>query len=115
MPEKARVFVNEDRPDWQRTIGSELEKAGHIVVGKATSFDQAYDAVETYGRLKVQAATVDGSLTEKNDGDRLAARIRERAPGVKIVSLSGGSPVEGADVDVGKLDIQKLAKVITRL
>ncbi len=110
MPEKARVFVAEDDKDYQWLIEHNLIEAGHSVVLRAETFNDAVRAIGQFGELGVQVATIDGNFTPNDtsgfDGLLLVEAISRLAPQVKTVGLSG-SGIQGVTVDLGKeqLDI----------
>lgn len=118
MPERARVFVAEDDPQWQGIIERSLKRAGHSVVARATTLEQGLKAVEQFGELEVQVATIDGNLSKNNtsgyDGRALLEAINRLAPNVKTIGMSGSS-VRGVTIDLGKRNIVKLGDTVTNL
>lgn len=118
MPEKARIFVAEDNPEWQEMIASTLEKAGHTVVLKATTLREALDAVQQFEQLEIQVATIDGNLspddTSGYDGRTLVEAINSQAPHVLTIGMSGLN-VRGVTFDLGKGKFQQLGEIITSL
>lgn len=118
MPERARVFVAEDDEQWQIMIEDILNEAGHSVVLKATTLDEALKAAEQFEELKVQVATIDGNLSPDDvscyDGRALVAAISRFAPDVKTIGMSGLS-VRGVTIDLGKRNAIKLGEVVTNL
>lgn len=117
-PEKARVFVAEDSKDYQDIISEYLEKAGHSVIFRATTFKDAMAGVDLLDQLKIDVAVLDGNLSYGEDGGdegrAILRAIRERAPRVRTVGMSGLS-VRGTDVDLGKLNVDKIGDVVTKL
>lgn len=117
-PEKAKVFVAEDDSSWQEIIEEYLTEAGHTVVAKATTRDQALSTVSQLKKLGVDVAIIDGNLndyeSEGYDGQAVLRAIKDKAPNVKTVGMSGNS-VRGTDVDLGKLNAQKIGKVVKDL
>lgn len=89
------------------------------MVGKANTLDKALKAVGQFEKLGVQVATIDGNLSEEgwtgDDGRALVAAINRLAPNVKTVSMSAGIAVPGTNVNVGKLKIENLGSVVTKL
>lgn len=118
MPEKARVFVAEDNPDWQKHIEEILNRAGHSVVARATTLGEGLKIIEQFGELQIQVATIDGNLGEDDtsgyDGRALVAAIDRLAPDVKTIGMSGLS-VSGVTVDLGKGNIRQLGEAVTNL
>lgn len=121
MPPKAEVFVAEDDIDWQRRIRDLLNDAGHRVAATATTRKQAFEVVGKLKELGIMVATVDGNLNQYDsngaDGAAVIATIRQHAPEVKIVGLSGSfEGVRGADVQVWKGQAaERLADEVTGL
>lgn len=117
-PEKAKVFVAEDNPFWQEIIEKYLTEAGHTVVAKATTRDQALSMVNQLKKLGVDVATIDGNLnkyeSEGYDGQAVLMAIRDKAPNVKTVGMSGNNVI-GTDVDLGKDNAWNLGNVVKDL
>lgn len=118
MPERARVFVAEDNLQYQGFIEKFLSRAGHTVVLKATTLDEALDAIKQFEDLGVQVATIDGNLSPDDesgyDGHALVEAIGRHAPNVKTVGMSG-LEIKGVTIDLGKKGIDKLGEVVTNL
>lgn len=117
-PEKARVFVAEDDSTWQDMIKEFLEMAGHSVVARATTLPEALNTVKRLDKLNVDVAIIDGNLDESEsrgyDGQAVLRAIREHAPRVRTIGMSGNS-VPGTDVDLGKRNLQNIGDVVTKL
>lgn len=117
-PENAKVFVAEDEKDWQELIVEILEDAGHEVTLTASSLDEALAATQKLREKQVQVAIVDGNLSRissrGNDGQAIIAAIRENAPEVKIVGMSGLS-LEGVDLNLGKMNARELGEKVNKL
>jgi len=117
-PEKAKVFVAEDDQDWQSIIKEYLEDAGHTVVAKATNIEDALATVAQLSQMGVDVAVLDSNLNDYEskgyDGQAVLRAIREKAPNVKTVGMSGNS-VSGTDVDLGKRNARDLGKVVKGL
>jgi CheY-like chemotaxis protein len=118
-PEKAKVFVAEDSEDWKKIIKDELESEGHIVVATASTLKEALETAKKLKELGVDVAVIDGNLGENifvlgSDGQAVLAAVRENAPKVKTVGMSSFS-VRGTDVDLGKMDVKRLGKVVSDL
>ena len=117
-PEKARIFIAEDDSDWQNMIKECLEEAGHSVVATAQSLPEALNTVKRLNNLHVDVAVIDGNLNELDsdghDGRVVLQAIREHAPSVKTIGMSGNS-VRGTDVDLGKANVVDIGNVVTKL
>ena len=118
MPERAKVFVAEDNLQYQGFIEKFLGRAGHTVVLKATTLDEAIEAIAQFETLGVQVATIDGNLSPNDDsgydGHALVEAISRHAPHVKTVGMSG-LDIKGVTVDLGKRRIDKIGEVVTKL
>lgn len=118
MPEKARIFIAEDDLRFQKYLDRELNNAGHSVVLKATTLDEAMKAIKEFEALKVQVAIVDGNLSANDtsgyDGQTLVKAIGRLAPNVKTVGMSS-STIEGVTIDLGKRNYSKICEVVTNL
>lgn len=117
-PEKARVFVAEDEDFWQDAIKHMLERGGHSVVATAKTLPEALAATKRLQDQKVDVAVIDGNLNEDDtsgsDGQAVLKAVREHAPKVKTVGMSGNS-VPGTDYDLGKADYVEIGKVVKKL
>lgn len=117
-PEKAKVFIAEDDKHYQSFFKKLLEKAGHTIVASATNLPEALGLVERLGELNVDVAVIDGNLNEYDsdghDGQSVLRAIREHAPRVKTVGMSGNS-VRGTDVDLGKANLVDIGEVVKKL
>ena len=118
MPENARVFIAEDKPQFLEAFGRKLSRAGHVVVLTATSLAEALDAIKQFERLKVQVAVIDGNLSPNDesgyDGRALVAAINRLPVSVKTVGMSN-SKIEGVTVDLEKGNYPNLAETVTNL
>lgn len=118
MPKRARVFVAEDKLDVQEILEGNLRRAGHSVVLKATSLEDALKAIQQFRELGVQVATIDGNFdpndTSGDDGRTLLEAIRSNTPDVKTIGMSNKS-IPGVDVDLGKGNYTQLGGVVTKL
>jgi DNA-binding NtrC family response regulator len=117
-PENANVFIIEDDSDWRERERSRLERAGHIVVGEAVTLADALAAVENFEKLGVQIVTLDGNLKRNDesgqDAQRILGAIREKAPSVKTIGMSG-TPINGVDKNLGKSNAFELGEEVTKL
>ena len=118
MPERARVFVAEDEPDWQAEVREVLEKAGHWVVATALTRSEGLTIVAEVEELGVDVAAIDGNLSQPDtsggDGQAIIAAIRELAPSVKTVGISLNT-IPGADANTQKSNIGTLGKIVNDL
>lgn len=122
--ENARIFLVEDDKQVRGYLKLMLEElGGHQVVEEAINVQEAEDSI---GRLMpdegnvalVDVALVDGNLDtshDQSDGARVAAEIRTHLPGLVIVGISGGGPVEGAHVDINKNAPEIILEYINKL
>ncbi len=115
---KVNVFVVEDEQAWQDAIRELLEAGGHSVVATARSLREALEVVDRLKSLGVGVATIDGNLTrmrrDGNDGRTVLKAIREKAPDVKTIGMSGSS-VLGTDFDLGKMKATELCLIVRSL
>lgn len=118
MPEKARVFIAEDAPEFLGAFERKLSFAGHTVVATAKSLPEALDVIKTFEELNIQVAVLDGNLDPNDqsgyDGRALVAAIGRLAPNVKTIGMSG-SVVEGVTIDLGKRNYSELGETVTNL
>lgn len=106
-PEKAKVFLIDDKFVCRDSLRRVLTLGGHTVVGEAASLDQALAAIERMKELGVQVVFVDGKLSriypDNTEGEQVATAIRARYPDgdIKTIGMSA-EPISGVDVDLGK-------------
>ncbi len=116
--EAKRVAIIEDITPWQRVIAHHIEVAGHKVVDRARSLEEALALVKKLKALQVDIVTLDGNLTlgegSGKEGRTILAEIRKNAPKVKIIGISG-DPMPQADVDLRKENVRNLGDAIARL
>jgi CheY-like chemotaxis protein len=116
--EAKRVAIIEDITPWQRVIARHVEIAGHTVVDRARSLDEALALVKKLKALQVDVVTLDGNLTlgegSGKEGRTILAEIRKNAPKVKVIGISG-DPMPAADIDLGKERVKDLADALARL
>lgn len=117
-PKEAKVFIVEDDKQWRKLMARSLERAGHHVVMSAATKPEALKKVNQIKRKGVQVVTLDGNLNPNDtsgvDGQEVLRAIRETAPHVKVIGLSGFL-MKGVDVDLGKSNIIKLTDTVTKL
>lgn len=117
-PEKANVFIAEDNSSYQKLVKEYLEEAGHTLSLSATTIEEALACVDRFEELGIDVAVLDGNLSENEyngyEGQMIRTAIRDKAPNVKIVGMSGNK-FPGADVDLGKRKVDELGDVVTKL
>lgn len=118
-PKEARVFLVEDEPEWREYYKRRLERAGHEVALTASTLSEALSQIGRLEKEGVQVAVVDGNLGagewSGSDGRRVVEAIKNNAPSVKTVGMSGAGKIPGVDVDLGKPNIAKLGETVTNL
>lgn len=63
MPPEARVYWFEDDPNYLEAAQIFVEQAGHQIVGRASTYDEAEKAVPGLVEKGVQVVIVDGDLS----------------------------------------------------
>ena len=94
-PEKAEIIIVDDNEDRSSSLATFLIRAGHQILGIATTRKEAEKIIAEIKKLDV--ALLDGNLdpTESNphmfgvDGEHLAKLVRQKFPQVKVISISG--------------------------
>ena len=84
----ARVLVAEDEPDIRELIVSVLQNRGFSVVGCAN----AKEAIEAWQVGSFDLLVTDVKMPPGENGIQLAARLRERQPGLGVLVVSGQVP-----------------------
>jgi DNA-binding NtrC family response regulator len=117
--ENARVIIIDDDPTIREDCRLNLEARNHVVVGEAASVAHAEVLIEGLGSDGLDIAVVDGNLSRHSeggvDGERLAALIHQKLPGVTVVGASMDGEVRGADMNVPKGDAWALDALVTQL
>lgn len=83
----ALVLVVDDEPDVCRTIAATLQRTGRYSVVTACGAEEALALIDR--RADIAVLLTDVVLGHAQDGYRLAARARERRPGLKVLFTSG--------------------------
>lgn len=116
-PERANIFVAEDKKVFQEIVREELQRAGHKVVILKDNFKEALAAIDSFEEKGVEVAVLDGNLGrgfEENHGKGLARLIREKAPWVKIIGI-GTMEFEGVDINLTKMRLEELGETVNEL
>lgn len=117
--ENSRIYLVEDNEQVRGFMKLMLEElGGHKVVKEAASVQEVKASIGSFEPDEVDVALVDGNLgtsNDQSDGARVAAEIRTHLPGVVIIGISGSGPVEGAHVDINKLDSEIIRNYIKDL
>lgn len=123
MPPEAKVAIFENDPDLVDTYRFSLEKAGHQVVGVATTMEECGELIPKLGELGVEVVLLDEHLDAQDhrnyiEGRTVVRGIRGRYPKVKILDISAFGTVGGADTSLSKtrmigqrLDIGKFVTI----
>lgn len=119
-PEKAKIFWVEDRDNERRLAAPDLEKAGHIIVGNARTFQEAMDSIPGLANLGTQVVILDGNLTEGEtggyEGHDIGAAIKQAHPDIIVVGNSSYDDIRTADINCPKFKgPEALAKTITEV
>lgn len=117
MPREAKVFIVEDNEKFLRWYKEYLVEWGHTVVLEARTLKKALENVKKAKANGVNVAVLDGSLdilAMTKDGAAIAEALRKEIPDIKIVSCSG-SLQDWGDVNLLKLEFNKIGKVVSKL
>ena len=85
---KERILVVEDEEDILELVSFNLDREGYQVV-RAKSGEQALKTVETYDK-EIHLMITDVIMPGIN-GHKLADRLNEKRPGIKVLFMSGYS------------------------
>ncbi len=88
----ARVLVVDDDRLVRMTLKLALQRARHEVV----EAQDGLEAIEALDRAKVDAVVTDIIMPEV-DGIGLILALRKRAPGLKVIAISGGGRTQNMD------------------
>lgn len=117
--ENARVIIIDDDPTIREDCRLNLEARNHVIVGEASSVVEAQELVNGLSPNELDIAVIDGNLSRQSeggvDGERIAALIHAKLPGVTVVGASMDGEVRGADVNVPKGDAWALDTLVTQL
>lgn len=88
----ARILVIDDDPSIRRAVRRMLERAGHEVLDAG----DGEAGIELFRRQPVDLVLTDMQMPGAG-GAATMKRLREEAPGVKIIAISGGGVSAPAD------------------
>lgn len=87
----ARILVVDDDPLIREMLATTLRDAGYETAGVASG----HEAVERFETTPPDLVITD-ILMPDGDGMQAIAKLRRRAPGLKVLAISGGSDMESA-------------------
>lgn len=90
---RVRVVVADDHEQIRELLKIQLEEAGHEVVGTASDGEEAADVTE---RLQPDVLVLDLAMP-RMDGLQALARIRQSAPTVRVIVVSGFDAAQMAE------------------
>ena len=122
-PERANIFLVEDKPELLKLKKLLLTRGGHHVVAEATTPDEVNAEIPLLEKKGVNVAVLDANLSpgavDGKEGVEFAKKIRELALEIGIVGMSSNAfPQEAhVDIDVGGSSPQyfSVSKVIDAL
>lgn len=88
MGANERIMVADDNDLVRRMLKRNLEANGYVVVAEANSVD-ATKALVDNSEVDFTLAIVDARMPDAGDGEEVFGYIREKRPGVKVMSFSG--------------------------
>ncbi len=120
-PEKAPIFLADDRPERLEEKTLFLKRGGHDVVLTATSIDETVEAMTHFKAKGVVVAGLDLNFDRNDannkDGIIINQKIAETFPHILRVGMSINPwPEENQiDLDTATIPLQSLAKAIDAL
>lgn len=109
----ARIIIGDDDSGIREGLQEAMEMFGHEVVGTFPSAQATLSWLSSQEN-PCDLAILDNSFPPGNGG-QVAAHLREKFPGVKIISLSGEN-VSWGDVNLAKPSrIREIKETISRL
>ena len=81
----ARVLIVDDELRFLRYLAQALVREGHDVI----SAEGEFEALEKIGSFEPQVLVADWMLGAGHNGLELAARLRDRFPGLRTILISG--------------------------
>jgi len=89
MEKGAKVFVADDYEPIHQLVKRALVNSNYYVVVEAVSLDEALSKIGEAKERGVTLAILDGDLgTGRSGGPIIAKALREKVPGIKIISHS---------------------------
>jgi len=105
-PEAANICLIDDMRVVIDGMKSIFDTSDHTVVLTAMTPEEGLKAVDEFKKLKVQVVILDTKLVFGDfkgvESGKILEKIREVAPDVKVISVSSGETLEGADVKLYK-------------
>jgi CheY-like chemotaxis protein len=123
----ANVLLFDDNDNVRQLARFWLDRAGHMVVGEATSLDEALATLDAVaqGEPECDILILDGDMSGRGTGQNavdatlVTSRIREHGLSMKIIGFSAGEPLSDqgvpVDIDFDKMEVSKLPDVIAGL
>lgn len=114
----AKIFLAEDDDDMMDLERRIITRGGHAVEVEATSLKEALAKIPAAKEKGVNVAVLDGCLSKgfwQADGEIIAEALRKEIPGIKIISCSGMPGQKWGDVNLEKMGIAKIGKIISEL
>jgi PAS domain S-box-containing protein len=110
MPEPAgaqeTILLVEDEPNLRKTTRMLLEMSGYVVI-EARSGVEALRAWDEHEK-EIGLLFTDMTMPDGLDGRQLAAELRKRRPGLKVILTSGyNADLAGTEVEAGVLFLMK--------
>ena len=113
-----RILLAEDNHNWQQLVDRIVTELGGTLVLTVDTLEEALAAIVLMEKLQIDLAILGGNLGAFEDGNPDAVAMLEamavHAPTVKTVGLSGDT-IPGADVDLGKQNVDQLETTIFEL
>ncbi len=123
----ANVLIFDDNDNVRQLARFWIDRAGHTVVGEATTLDDALASVDALaqGEQECDVLVLDGDMSGRGAGQNavdatiITSRIREHGLSLKIIGFSAGEPLSeqevAVDVDLDKLEVKQLPAIIEAL
>lgn len=115
MEKGARVFLVEDDQGTRKIVLRVLDLEGHAVPLVASSLEEAKEKAELVEKEKIDVVILDGSLSKgsTDDGRTIAAILRKKNLGIKIIGWSAVYQADWGDVNFDKTkEIARIGKII---
>jgi len=116
-PEKAKILLIEDTKEKETIIMNALRGSGHHIVEVIRNRMDAKRRAQTIGHEAVQVVLLDGNLGYRpgvEDGEEIAADIRQSDPDIGIINTYNFRRNEQADVKIVN-NLDKLPEIIDKL
>ncbi len=107
---KRAFILFEDDERFIKSTTRDMEVVGFRYAGGGSTMDESFEFIKNIVPGRISVAVVDGNIdgySNERDGAKLVARIKKVDPGILTVGYTNGITVEGAEINLQKIDFDE--------